>query len=76
MQAPIINEDIWTRPVPEITYYTIRIYNPSGFGVTKEWVNVPATSIEDAKRQGAGSYRLAQGEMYRVVAFKQEARVL
>ena len=74
MAAPIIHEDIWNE-TPELTYYTIRIYNPSGFGVAWERVNVPATSIEDARNQGRGSYRLSQGEMYRVYAFKQEARV-
>ncbi len=72
--APIISEDIWGDE-PELTYYTIRYYNPSGFGIEKEWTNVPATSEQDAKYQAQGSYRIAQGNMYRVYAFKQESRV-
>ena len=74
MIAPVISEDIWG-DTPELTYYTVRYYNPSGIGVEREWTNVPATSEEHAKRQAQGSYNIAQGNMYRLYAFKQEKRV-
>ncbi len=76
MTAPIISENIWgdTEEV-EQAYYTIRFYNPSGFGVEQEWTNVPATSEEDAKWQVQGSWGIAQGLMYRLDAFKQASRI-
>ena len=71
----ILDNDLWGDTEVEQSYYTIRYYNPSGFGVEQEWTNVPAASEEDAKEQAQGSYRIAQGLMYRLCAFKQASRI-
>jgi hypothetical protein len=77
MNAPVISEDIWgdTQEEVEQAYYTVRYYNPSGFGVEREWLNVCATSEQDAKWFAQGNYRIAQGNMYRLCAFKQGKRI-
>ena len=71
---PEISENIWGDE-PQQAYYEVKYYNPSGFGVERTWVNVLATGEQEAKWFAQSNYGIAQGNMYRVYAFKQNARV-
>ncbi len=67
----ILDNDLWGNSlIPEKHSYTVRFYNPSGFGLEHEWINVIASSEEDAKWFAQGNYKIAQGLMYRLVAVK------
>lgn len=74
MTAPVISEDIWGDEV-EQTYYTVRYYNATGFGVEQEWTNVYAKSETEAKDVAITNYRIAQCNLYRVYAVKQAGRI-
>ena len=72
--APVISEDLWGDE-PEMAYYTVRCYNASGIGVTHEMVNVYAKSDAEAKEVMQLQYRIAQGLLYCLYAFKQDGRI-
>src|SRR6266536_4869581 len=62
----ILDNDLWGDNVKPVQHsYTVRFYNPSGFGIEKEWTNVQAASEEDAKWYAQCNYGIAQGLMYR-----------
>ena len=71
--APVICENIWGDE-PEQAYYTVRYYNASGIGVEQEWTNVYGSEAQ-AKDFAQMKYRIAQGNMYRLYAFKQAGRI-
>ncbi len=67
----ILDNDLWGDNVKPVQHsYTVRFYNPSGFGLEHEWTNVQAASEDDAKWFAQGNYKIAQGLMYRLVAVK------
>jgi len=74
--AAILDNDLWgDTPVAEQSYWTVRYFNPSGFGVEQEWINVYVADEAAARAYAQMNYRIAQSLMYRVVAFKQAARI-
>lgn len=74
MQAPVISESLWSEDT-EQAYYTVRFYNASGIGVQFEMQNVYAASEQEAKQVMQLQYRIAQGLLYRLYAFKQNGRI-
>lgn len=77
MIAPIIFANLWEGDIEivEKSYWTARYYKPSGFELEHEWTNIYAASEEDAKAYARSRWSIAQGLMYRLYAFKQDARI-
>ena len=75
MTAPIISENIWGDTEVTLSYWTVQYYQPSGMGNTATFENISAASQEEAVRLAASYNRIERYNIYRLYAFKQEARI-